>query len=338
MASVPSLCDILIPLEKSNHNARSIQLRKDQHERVHSPYTIQRFYKFLKRAHCEENLEFFEKAHQFLQLKQSGKVNEQNLLEIWNKSLYTKFIAVDSPKECNFLQDTREVFEKCYANNKVPGDVDVLGAITHIMSLLMDGYHRFVHFVSEEDYYTQSNGGNGCAPEQELKNNSIVSLSALGEGKVPRERKHNRKKSNRTGVATVIQKTSTDTPTESQSSSYTSRPSESTSSASIDNNCAMCPDATNKRFQKTHNSSFFNSGKDLLQKLSFVKKRKACKESSTSVHSNYNNHIRNQLKRAKQSSTIATSSSLSSFPPTATGLNEKSVENGFKKLNLQDIA
>ncbi|CAI2023583.1 hypothetical protein SEUBUCD646_0H01540 [Saccharomyces eubayanus] len=333
MASVPSLCDILIPLEKSDHKAHSIQLRKGPHEGVRSPYTVQRFYKFLKKAHCEENLEFFEKAHQFLQLKQSGKVNEKNLLAIWNKSLYIKFIAVDSPKECNFSQDTREVFEKCYANNKVPADVDVLSAITHIMSLLMDGYHRFVNFVSQEDYYTQSTGGSGCAPEQELKNSSIVSLSALGEEKVPRVRKYNEGKPNRTGAAMVFQETSTNTAAESQSS-CASRPSESTSSTSTDSNSTICLNITNKRLKKTHNSSFFNSGKDLLQRLSFVKKRKSFKQSSTS----YNNHIRNHLKRAKQSSTITTSSSPSSFPPTATGLNEKSVENGFKKLNLQDTA
>lgn len=183
MASVPSLCDILIPLEKNSRsdgdaessNTVLIQLRKGHHKRMRSPYTIQKFYKFLKRAHCEENLEFFEKAHQFLQLKQNRSISEEKLLEVWNKSLFIKNIAVDSPKECNFSQDTREIFEKCFANNEVPADVDVLCAISHVMGLLMDGYHRFVSSVNEKKY-SATYAHNDSAMEQDLKNESTTSF------------------------------------------------------------------------------------------------------------------------------------------------------------------
>lgn len=80
MASVPSLCDILIPLEKNSRsdgdaessNTVLIQLRKGHHKRMRSPYTIQKFYKFLKRAHCEENLEFSKKLISSSSLSKTG--------------------------------------------------------------------------------------------------------------------------------------------------------------------------------------------------------------------------------------------------------------------------
>ncbi|QHS76212.1 GTPase-activating protein RGS2 [Saccharomyces paradoxus] len=351
MASVPSLCDILIPLEKSSRSASDaesantvlIQLRKGHHERIRSPYTIQKFYKFLKRAHCEENLEFFEKAHQFLQLKQNRTISEEKLLEVWNKSLYIKYIAVDSPKECNFSQDTREIFEKCYANNKVPADVDVLCAISHIMGLLMDGYHRFVSSVNERKYPTTYNANNGSAMEQDFKNESTVSFSSLGMEDISGDRNPYLKKPNSNGLSTIIQKTSTGTTNELQSG-YASRPSESSSSLSIDSSNYRNTKAIN--VQKPQNAGILNSGKDFLQKLNFVKKRKSFKEPSGVIRSHYNNNIQNHLRRTKQPSTNITSSSsmkaeisLSSspLPNKAIGQNVKSVEKGFKKLNLHDI-
>ncbi|CAI4051555.1 hypothetical protein SKDZ_15G2540 [Saccharomyces kudriavzevii ZP591] len=350
MASVPSLCDILIPLEKSKcsasgtarDNAAMMKLRKSPHERIRSPYTIHKFYKFLKRAHCEENLEFFEKAHQFLQLKQNSNISEGKLLAVWNKSLYMKYIAVESPKECNFSHDTREVFEKCYANNKVPGDVDVLCAISHVMGSLMDGYHRFVGSINREEYYTPSYASDAFG--QDAKNKSTVSLLSLDLENISRDGSHHSK---RAGGTTVIQETFTDTFDDSQGRCYASRPSESSSSTSTGNSrCGNIGDD----FQKTHNSGLLNSGKDLLQKLNFVKKRsKSFKQPSDLFRGGYNNHIQNHLKIAKQSSkttvnspssaktTTSSSSSSLSFPKKAIGLNEKSVENGLRKLNLHDI-
>ncbi|CAI4760678.1 BAD_collapsed_G0051070.mRNA.1.CDS.1 [Saccharomyces cerevisiae] len=352
MASVPSLCDILIPLEKNSRsdgdaessNTVLIQLRKGHHERMRSPYTIQKFYKFLKRAHCEENLEFFEKAHQFLQLKQNRSISEEKLLEVWNKSLYIKYIAVDSPKECNFSQDTREIFEKCFANNEVPADVDVLCAISHVMGLLMDGYHRFVSSVNEKKY-SATYAHNDSATEQDLKNESTTSFSSLGVEDISEDRNSYLKKPDINGLSTIIQETSANTTNESQCSDRTSRPSES--SSSLNTTSSTYKNTSTRNLQKPQNTGILNSGKGLLQKLNFVKKRKSFKQPSGVICSHYNSNVQNRLKRTKQSSTkIASSSSVeaqissssSPLPNKAIGKNEKSVENGFKKLNLHDIS
>ncbi|KAM5424306.1 Regulator of G-protein signaling 2 [Saccharomyces cerevisiae] len=311
---------------------------------MRSPYTIQKFYKFLKRAHCEENLEFFAKAHQFLQLKQNRSISEEKLLEVWNKSLFIKNIAVDSPKECNFSQDTREIFEKCFANNEVPADVDVLCAISHVMGLLMDGYHRFVSSVNEKKY-SATYAHNDSAMEQDLKNESTTSFSSLGVEDISEDRNSYLKKPDINGLSTIIQETSANTTNESQCSDRTSRPSES--SSSLNTTSSTYKNTSTRNLQKPQNTGILNSGKGLLQKLNFVKKRKSFKQPSGVICSHYNSNVQNRLKRTKQSSTkIASSSSVetqissssSPLPNKAIGKNEKSVENGFKKLNLHDIS
>ncbi len=64
---------------------------------MRSPYTIQKFYKFLRLI--VRKFRIFEKL---ISSSSQAKRSIRGLLEVWSKSLFIKYIATDSPKECNF--------------------------------------------------------------------------------------------------------------------------------------------------------------------------------------------------------------------------------------------
>lgn len=246
---------------------------------------------------------------------------------------------MDSPKECNFSQDIREIFEECYANNKIPSDVDVLFAISHVMGLLVDGYHRFVNSVDDKKYRSTYAVSNDSTLRQDYKNGTTVSISPLSVDNISTDRNPYMKKPSNNGLAAIIQETSTDTTVESQNSGYTSLPDGSMSATGTDSSKFRKTMASD--FQKLHNSSILSSGKGLLQKLNFTKKRRSFKQPSGVFYGHYNNNIQRHLKRAKQSSTTVSSSSSKNTESSSSPLplinkaidhKEKSVEKGFKKL------
>lgn len=151
--SIPTLYDIL--LQPGNILEES------------KVYNIETFHKFLLKAHCEENLEFFQYTNAYICSKNKENDEDKNsrseadladtssksskLLKLWNNRIYLKYIALNSPRECNFPQEIREVFEKCYREGSLPSDENVLVAMQHILQLLMDAYRQFTKFVNDTE-------------------------------------------------------------------------------------------------------------------------------------------------------------------------------------------
>ncbi|KAL3232586.1 Regulator of G-protein signaling 2 [Nakaseomyces bracarensis] len=152
--SIPTLYDIL--LQPGNNSTEESKV-----------YNIETFHKFLLKAHCEENLEFFQYTNSYICSKNKENDEDRNsrseadladsssrtskLLKLWNNRIYLRYIALNSPRECNFPQEIREVFEKCYREGTLPSDENVLVAMQHILQLLMDAYRQFTKFVNDCD-------------------------------------------------------------------------------------------------------------------------------------------------------------------------------------------
>lgn len=160
MSQFPTLYDIL--LQPGNRN---VENRKDD-----GPFNIETFHRFLLKAHCEENLEFFQYCNTYICTKTRKEAisldmansksetdlattesHQHRLLKMWNNRIYLKYIALNSPRECNFPQEIREVFEKCYEEQQLPSDESVLIAMQHILQLLMDAYRQFIKFVNNSN-------------------------------------------------------------------------------------------------------------------------------------------------------------------------------------------
>lgn len=94
------------------------------------------FHEFLKRSHCDENLQYILMTKPFVS-------NDKNLsLNRWN-NIYLQFIRVDSPRECNFPEEIRLIFDDYYHESKLPSLNDIKISRKHILSLLQDAYNRF---------------------------------------------------------------------------------------------------------------------------------------------------------------------------------------------------
>ncbi|CAL9735143.1 hypothetical protein MOSE0_G07976 [Monosporozyma servazzii] len=188
MGSMPNLYDILSELNyiHSNPNSHSSSLNIQRQNNNNNttdnttinddatittdnngkiintfPYTLKEFNNFLVRTHCEENLEFFIMTRQFLLNDDKKSLRSSNVsavssrnyssfdLELWDDQIYSIFIKVDSPKECNLPQYIRELFDDCHNKNNPPRQVCIIQAIQHILGLLLDAYKRFVQYIQQ---------------------------------------------------------------------------------------------------------------------------------------------------------------------------------------------
>lgn len=155
--SIPNLYDVLSELNECFDNDTDNEFLFKNHSTNainQPPYTLFEFYNFLKRTHCEENLEFFKKTRKFL-LNKNASDQSRFDIDCWNKSIYHNFIEIDSPMECNFPQHIREIFENCFNSKVPPKQTDIVQAIQHILGLLFDAYSRFLNKISEDIQYIE---------------------------------------------------------------------------------------------------------------------------------------------------------------------------------------
>ncbi|SCU82961.1 LADA_0C08900g1_1 [Lachancea dasiensis] len=110
----------------------------------------QLFVDFLKRSHCEENLDFILSTDQYVgphgghSAKESGS-SDSELFEAWHRDIYRVFIEADSPRECNLPQDLRLAFEQCARTRAFPSRSHIDAARSHILWLLRDAHSQFLH-------------------------------------------------------------------------------------------------------------------------------------------------------------------------------------------------
>ncbi|CCF60264.1 hypothetical protein KAFR_0J02000 [Kazachstania africana CBS 2517] len=136
-SKLPTLYDILAELDENfDYTKDCLPEEKCVSD---EQMVLDKFHKFTRNSHCEENLEFFNKSKKFL-LDDTYKEFE---LDDWNREIYKKFIKINSPMECNFPQNIREIFDVCHEAGEIPSQKDIANAIQHILGLLFDIYTRF---------------------------------------------------------------------------------------------------------------------------------------------------------------------------------------------------
>lgn len=113
--------------------------RRSSPDTASSPFSLVMFHDFLKKSHCEENLQFILITDSFLDSNESFPV------KLWNNSVYLQFIRLDSPQECNLPQEIREKFDECYVSQTRPSRADIEAARKHILLLLQDAFNKFIN-------------------------------------------------------------------------------------------------------------------------------------------------------------------------------------------------
>ena len=171
MSHGPSLSDVLSQLEGASASSTSHTSLTSVIQSSTCPrYSVCDFYKFLKRSHCEENLEFYRAAKRFLvdhgsseelSRGRSGYLNSIHAsdLSIWEEEVYEKFIKADSPLECNFPQHIRETFDSYHERGLTPSREDVAGAIDHVLKQLRDAFSKYLAHIRDSDFSAQSGEG-----------------------------------------------------------------------------------------------------------------------------------------------------------------------------------
>ncbi|CCD23456.1 GTPase-activating protein RGS2 NDAI_0B04220 [Naumovozyma dairenensis CBS 421] len=169
-ATTPTLNDILSEMDDADGKIASINVASNSSIRY--PYTLEEFYKYLINCHCNENLEFLLATKKFLIPKRqrssapasSTEEREQQRqsyiekfdLNAWNEEVYDQFIDPESPLECNFPQNIKSMFEKCYRDNSIPKQCQILTARQHAATLLLDPYRKFLSYVNTSPIYNNS--------------------------------------------------------------------------------------------------------------------------------------------------------------------------------------
>lgn len=97
------------------------------------------FLEFLRRSHCEENLDFILATDPYLAAAESPRFQLQG----WDRAVYSQFIRRDSPRECNLPQHIRETFDVCHNSNTAPSRHNIEAARQHVLALLRDAFSKF---------------------------------------------------------------------------------------------------------------------------------------------------------------------------------------------------
>lgn len=152
MKIIPNLYEILAELDESiDYTNENLNFEPNETDLPY-PYTLAEFYKYLIKSHCAENLEFFNKTRKFLISEKTATVDK----ELWNKEIFKKFIATDSPLQCNFPQFIIDILQKCYEDNIKPTYVDIVKTIEIVMGMLVDAYSRFLNHIQSNETSTSS--------------------------------------------------------------------------------------------------------------------------------------------------------------------------------------
>ncbi|AET40166.1 GTPase-activating protein RGS2 Ecym_5412 [Eremothecium cymbalariae DBVPG len=127
-----------------------LDLQQQRQDNKNEPVTIQEqklplqatlvmFHDFLRKTHCDENLQFWLMTDPFVSQEQQqlGRA-----MGNWNR-IYDTFIRQNSPKECNFPESIRTVFDDHYSLQSIPERQQIELARNHILNLLEDAYTRF---------------------------------------------------------------------------------------------------------------------------------------------------------------------------------------------------
>lgn len=199
MPTIPNLYELLSELNESKDyttdTLSSIRSSINDSESSTSnkdPYSLHEFYKYLKKSHCDENLEFFNKTRRFLisenTLSRSCSIDKN----YWNDQVYNKFIMVDSPLQCNFPQYVRDNFDQCYLDDVRPSQADIVNAIEIVMGMLFDAYSRYLNHIQTNDHFSISSETsiNTSSQEGEEYEEQSISQYGLDMDKLNRDIKH----------------------------------------------------------------------------------------------------------------------------------------------------
>ena len=175
MSHGPSLSDVLSQLEGTpDSSTDSTSLTNITQSSTCPRYSVCDFYNFLKRSHCEENLEFYRAAKRFLvdhgnserlSRGRSGYLDSIHASDssVWEEEVYEKFIRADSPLECNFPQHIRDTFDLYHERGLTPPREDVADAIEHVLKQLRDAFSKYLAYIRDSDLSSQS--GDGSSPD-----------------------------------------------------------------------------------------------------------------------------------------------------------------------------
>ncbi|AAS53144.1 AFL230Wp [Eremothecium gossypii ATCC 10895] len=133
METIPTLQDLLQGRQRdaSGHDGASS--------------TLLMFHEFLRRTHCDENLQFVLMTDGFVAEQADPPVDPG----VWNQ-IYDTFIRRDSPKECNFPESIRSVFDDSFQRQVVPQQEHIVRARKHVLKLLEDAYTKFHRQLVEQ--------------------------------------------------------------------------------------------------------------------------------------------------------------------------------------------
>ncbi|CAB4254222.1 similar to Saccharomyces cerevisiae YOR107W RGS2 Negative regulator of glucose- induced cAMP signaling [Maudiozyma barnettii] len=157
MPTVPNLYELLSELnESTDYTTDTISSRRSSSGSTSTcdPYSLHEFYKYLKKCHCDENLEFFNKTRRFLVSENTLSRNISTDNTYWNDEVYNKFIVVDSPAQCNFPQYVRDNFDACHSEGVRPTQAEIINAIEIVMGMLFDAYSRYLNHIQTNDHYS----------------------------------------------------------------------------------------------------------------------------------------------------------------------------------------
>ncbi|AGO14277.1 AaceriAFL230Wp [[Ashbya] aceris (nom. inval.)] len=129
-----------------------------------SPSTLLMFHEFLRRTHCDENLQFVLMTDGFVVDHADTPVDPA----VWNQ-IYDTFIRRDSPKECNFPESIRSVFDDSFQSQTVPPQEHIVLARKHVLKLLEDAYTKFHRHLVEQG---AKNCGKARAPRDSASSSS----------------------------------------------------------------------------------------------------------------------------------------------------------------------
>ncbi|SMN18942.1 similar to Saccharomyces cerevisiae YOR107W RGS2 Negative regulator of glucose-induced cAMP signaling [Maudiozyma saulgeensis] len=157
MPTVPNLYELLSELnESTDYTKDAISSRRSSSGSTSTsdPYSLHEFYKYLKKCHCDENLEFFNKTRRFLVSENTLSRSLSTDNKYWNDQVYNKFIMVDSPAQCNFPQYVRDNFDACHLAGVRPTQTDIINAIEIVMGMLFDAYSRYLNHIQTNDRFS----------------------------------------------------------------------------------------------------------------------------------------------------------------------------------------
>ncbi|KAH3901415.1 GTPase-activating protein RGS2 SCDLUD_002907 [Saccharomycodes ludwigii] len=148
-------------------------------------YNLDSFHKYLVKKHCEENLLFMINSQPFLYyyevdidegLKLPNKYKFP--LDLWINSVYSQFIKINAPQQCNLSENIRSKFDLYFDNFEIPKYDDLLEIRHCIYSLLQDNYLNYISNKAKEN--SINTAPNTISPV--ISNNTADSTSNTSSG------------------------------------------------------------------------------------------------------------------------------------------------------------